>query len=84
LKNYDLIITDSIESKKDILRFYKLPEAKVKVIYPTVSRLFVPHLDTSKESVAHHHPFHTDQEHSIPEFTEFSLNKLSKNPGAQR
>jgi len=83
LRNYDLIITDSVVSKRDILHFYKLPEKKVQVIYPTVSRIFTPHLDRENESVAHHHPFHTETDHSVAEFTEISLQTITKNPTLQ-
>lgn len=34
LKNYDLIITDSQASKKDIVDILKISEEKIKVIYP--------------------------------------------------
>jgi hypothetical protein len=34
LKNYDLIVTDSEASKKDIVQILKISEEKVKVIYP--------------------------------------------------
>ncbi|MDP4010657.1 MAG: glycosyltransferase family 1 protein [Candidatus Roizmanbacteria bacterium] len=80
LRNYDLIVTDSIASKRDILHFYKLPEKKVQVIYPTVSRMFTPHLDREKESVAHHHPFHSENDHSVAEFSKIPLQTLTQNP----
>lgn len=83
LHNYDLIITDSITSKRDILHFYKLPEKKIQVIYPTVSRLFVQHLDTSKESIIHHHPFHKEKDHSVVEFTVVAVQNITKNPVLQ-
>ncbi len=83
LRSYELIITDSIVSKRDIIHFYKLPENKVRVIYPTVSRIFIPHLDREKESVTHHHPFHTEAEHSVAEFTEISIQTITKNPTLQ-
>ncbi len=40
LKNYDLIITDSYASKKDIVEILKIPENKVKVIYPCLPKIF--------------------------------------------
>ena len=40
LKNYDLIITDSQTSKKDIIRILKVPEEKIKVIYPCLPKIF--------------------------------------------
>ena len=83
LRNYDLIITDSIVSKRDIIHFYKLPGNKVQVIYPTVSRIFTPHLDRENESTTHHHPFHTETDHSVAEFTEISMQMSTKNPTLQ-
>lgn len=80
LKNYDLIVTDSLVSKQDILHFYKLPANNVQVIYPTVSKMFVPHLDRESESETHHHPFHTEKDHSVAEFTEISIQNITKNP----
>jgi len=40
LKNYDLIVTDSEASKKDIIQILKIPEDKVKVIYPCLPKVF--------------------------------------------
>lgn len=40
LKNYDLIITDSQASKKDIVNILKVNEEKVKVIYPCLTKIF--------------------------------------------
>lgn len=40
LKNYDLIITDSETSKKDIINILKLSENKIKVIYPCLPKQF--------------------------------------------
>lgn len=40
LKNYDLIITDSFASQKDIASLLKIPKEKIKVIYPCLSRVF--------------------------------------------
>lgn len=40
LKNYDLIVTDSVASKKDIVDILRLPENKIKVIYPCLSQSF--------------------------------------------
>ncbi|QQS44603.1 glycosyltransferase family 4 protein [Candidatus Roizmanbacteria bacterium] len=79
IKKYDLIITDSEVSKKDIVTLYKVPAEKVRVIYPTVSRLFLPHLDTSEESPAHHHPFHKENNQIIPEFSRLPLDQITKN-----
>jgi len=41
LKNYDLIVTDSQASKKDIIQILKIAEEKVKVIYPCVPKIFI-------------------------------------------
>jgi len=41
LKNYDLLITDSQASKKDIIRILKISEEKVKVIYPCLPKIFL-------------------------------------------
>ncbi|QQG44313.1 MAG: glycosyltransferase family 4 protein [Candidatus Roizmanbacteria bacterium] len=40
LKNYDLIITDSQTSKKDIVNILKVKSEKLKVIYPTLTGIF--------------------------------------------
>ena len=41
LKNYDLIITDSEASKKDIINILRLPDNKIKVIYPCLPQSFL-------------------------------------------
>jgi glycosyltransferase involved in cell wall biosynthesis len=40
LKKYDLIVTDSEASKKDIIQILKIPEEKVRVIYPCLPKVF--------------------------------------------
>ena len=40
LKKYDLIVTDSLVSKKDIIQILKIPEEKVRVIYPCLPQIF--------------------------------------------
>ena len=39
------------------------------MIYATVPRIFLPHVDSYAESPEHHHPFHRETDHSIAEFT---------------
>ena len=41
LKNYDLIITDSEASKKDIVEILKIKNQKVKIIYPCLPKSFL-------------------------------------------
>lgn len=40
LKNYDLVVTDSQSSKKDIINILGLPDNKVKVVYPCLPKVF--------------------------------------------
>lgn len=40
LKNYDLIITDSQASKKDIVKMLHIAEKKIKAIYPCLPKIF--------------------------------------------
>lgn len=40
LRNYDLIVTDSEASKKDIVEILKVKGQKVKVIYPCLPKIF--------------------------------------------
>ncbi|MBI5122271.1 glycosyltransferase family 4 protein [Candidatus Roizmanbacteria bacterium] len=40
LKNYDLIITDSEASKKDVIGILEINEEKIKVIYPCLPKSF--------------------------------------------
>ncbi len=40
LKNYDLIVTDSEASKKDIMKILSIDERKIKVIYPCPPKMF--------------------------------------------
>ncbi len=40
LKNYDLIVTDSEASKRDIMKILGLEEYKIKVIYPCLPKIF--------------------------------------------
>ena len=73
LKNYDLIVTDSFESKKSIIMYLKIPENHIKVIYPTVPHLFLPHLD---QNATGHTPFHKFEGHSVADFSGMSTNAL--------
>jgi len=82
-KKFDLIITDSKESKKDILKKYKIEEKKIKVLYPTVSKIFTPHLNPGDPAKQHSHPFHKNANKSVAEFTQLPLSKISKNPKLQ-
>ncbi|MEK7634027.1 MAG: glycosyltransferase family 1 protein [Patescibacteria group bacterium] len=41
LKNYDLIITDSEASKKDIIDMLQVISSKIKVIYPCLPKIFL-------------------------------------------
>jgi len=50
LKDYDLIVTDSHASKKDILYILKIKEEKIRVIYPTLPKIF-NQVDSSKKLV---------------------------------
>lgn len=73
LKQYDIIVTDSEESKKSIIQILKIPAKKIRVIYATVPRLFLPHLDTSET----HHPFHKEQNTNVPEFSNIAVNQFA-------
>lgn len=76
LSSYDIIVTDSMESKKSIISLLKIPETRIKVIYATVPRLFIPHIDIYAESIEHHHPFHKEADHSIPEFSKLPVSEF--------
>lgn len=41
LKNYDLIVTDSEVSKKDLINMLRLPENRVNVVYPCLPQSFL-------------------------------------------
>lgn len=41
LKNYDLIVTDSQASKRDITKILGVNEAKIRVIYPCLPKIFI-------------------------------------------
>jgi len=51
LKNYDLIVTDSEASKKDIIQILKIPEEKVKVVYPCLPKIFKKELKSQNSKV---------------------------------
>jgi len=40
LINADIIVADSQSTKKDIVKFYKIPEDKIKVIYPGINDIY--------------------------------------------
>lgn len=40
LRNYDIVITDSLASKKDVVDILRLPASKIKVVYPCLSKIF--------------------------------------------
>ena len=69
-------MTVSQHSKADIVKILGVPEKKVIVIYNTVPRIFLPHLDDNPES---HHPFHKEQDQTVKEFTEFDWSKFTQN-----
>lgn len=49
IKNSELIITISESSQKDIIKFYNIPEEKIKVIYPAADEIFQPKKVTTEE-----------------------------------
>src|SRR3989344_3743978 len=51
LKNYDIIVTDSHASKKDIVRLLKVKENKIKIIYPCLPKIFSK-IDSNQKLVA--------------------------------
>lgn len=75
LKNYDVIVTDSEASKKDIVSLLKIPEKKVRVIYATVPHIFIPHLDTTES----HHPFHKEEKGTVAEFSNIVESQFIQN-----
>ncbi len=50
LKNYDLIVTDSYASKKDIINILNFPENKIFVIYPCLPKIFNNSQKTTKNT----------------------------------
>jgi glycosyltransferase involved in cell wall biosynthesis len=40
LSNADVIVADSYSTKKDIIKFYKIPENKIKVVYPGIGNIY--------------------------------------------
>jgi len=55
LMGYDIVITDSEQSKKDIITILKFPPERVKVIYPCLPRIF-NQVDSSQELVVRENP----------------------------
>jgi len=51
LKKYDLIVTDSLASKKDIIQILKIAEEKVRVIYPCLPQIFNEKLKTQNSKL---------------------------------
>jgi glycosyltransferase involved in cell wall biosynthesis len=49
LKNYDIIVTDSEASKKDILRILNVSQDKVKVIYPCLPKSFTDSVKSDEQ-----------------------------------
>ena len=72
---YDVIVTDSEVSKQDLINIYKIPQNSIKVIYPTVPHMFLPHMDSRNV----HHPFHTNAHGIQPEFTQLNFEQMSSN-----
>jgi len=79
LRFYDAIITDSIQSKNDIIKIFKIKPEKINVIYPFASPIFLPHIDLKEETPVHHHPFKHSNSASEAEFTSISTSKISAN-----
>lgn len=53
LRNYDVIITDSQASKKDIVELLHIEENRVRIVYPTLPKIFQTahrHLERSERS----------------------------------
>jgi glycosyltransferase involved in cell wall biosynthesis len=80
LRNYDLIVTDSEESKKSIVQILKIPPQKIEVIYATVPHLFCPHLAMYPDVDDPQHPFHEENGKTVAEFTILSLERVTNNP----
>src|SRR3990167_5044077 len=50
LRNYDLVVTDSETSRRDIIEKLKVKSQKVKVIYPCLPKIFTPSLVIPSEA----------------------------------
>ena len=73
LKNYDLIVTDSQASKKDIVQILKIAEEKVKVVYPCLPKIFNKKLKTQKSKVkTETQNFKTEQNNKDKKFLDLS------------
>ncbi|MCA9371757.1 glycosyltransferase family 4 protein [Candidatus Woesebacteria bacterium] len=70
IKRFDLVVTDSLESKKDIVSYFKIDERRVHVVYPTVLPIYLPHLDTIQ---GHRHPFHKQNDQTVFEFSPLNI-----------
>lgn len=72
LRKYDLVVTDSQVSKNDIVKIMGVPESKVHVVYPTVTKLFLPHLTSppteNSEKLFKHTP---GAPHAEPTYTQY-------------
>lgn len=40
ISNYDIVITDSVQSKNDIVTILHIPENKIKVVYPCLPKIY--------------------------------------------
>lgn len=80
IKAYDVILTDSFHSRSDIVKCLQIPQKKIAIVYPTVTKIFFPHLD---ENPADHHPFHSTEQGSQQEFTQIDWARFSKNTALQ-
>ncbi len=70
LRNYDLIITDSEASKKDIIEILKIKEDKIKVIYPCLPKIFtdsgVAHAPQNDVILANDPPVEGERVQNLP------------------
>lgn len=69
LGKYDLFITDSVASKNDIVKILKIQASKIQVIYPTVTKNFLPHLTMPPDENSQLLFQHGDNNTIMPTFT---------------
>ncbi|MFA9288300.1 MAG: glycosyltransferase [Weeksellaceae bacterium] len=75
-KDYDLIIAVSETTKQDTVTHLKIPAQKIQVVYNTIPRIMLPHLDKTGTQ----HPFHQVGEKNEAAFNELEPNEIISNP----
>ena len=80
LRHYDLFVTDSQASKNDLVKILRIPEKKIRVIYPAFSQRFLPHLTYPPDENSRLMFQKTADSQEHPQYSPFASEQFVDNP----